>query len=64
MTGHERGRTLALVDLTRDRYIEDGHPMMSLVFGVAAALLLFVLLVPAVAIVGALLGFMAAAHIA
>jgi len=38
--------------------------MMSLVFGVAAALLLFVLLVPAVAIVGALLGFMAAAHVA
>jgi uncharacterized MnhB-related membrane protein len=38
--------------------------MMSLVFGVAAALLLFVLLVPGVAIVGALLGFMAAAHIA
>ena len=38
--------------------------MMPLVLGVAAALLLFVLLVPAVAIVGALLGFMAAAHIA
>ncbi len=38
--------------------------MMSLVFGIAAALLLLVLLVPAVAVVGALLGFMAAAHIA
>ena len=38
--------------------------MMSLVFGVAAALLLLVLLVPVVAVVGALLGFMAAAHIA
>ena len=38
--------------------------MMPLVFGVAAALLLLVLLVPAVAIVGVLLGFMAAAHLA
>ena len=64
MTGHERGRTLALVDLTRDRYIEDGHPMMSLVFGVAAALLLLVLLVPVVAVAGALLGLIAAAHLA
>lgn len=38
--------------------------MMPLVFGVAAALLLLMLLVPAVAVVGALLGFMAAAHLA
>ena len=38
--------------------------MMSLVLGIAAALLLLVLLVPVVAVVGALLGFMAVAHIA
>ena len=38
--------------------------MMPVAFGVAAALLLLVLLVPVVAIAGALLGFMAAAHIA
>ena len=38
--------------------------MMSLVFGVAAALLLLMLLVPVVAVAGALLGFMAAAHLA
>jgi hypothetical protein len=38
--------------------------MMPLAFGVAAALLLLVLLVPVVAIAGAALGFMAAAHLA
>jgi hypothetical protein len=38
--------------------------MMSLVFGVAAALLLLVLLVPVVVVAGALLGFMAATHLA
>ena len=38
--------------------------MMSLVFGVAAALLLLMLLVPVVAVAGALLGLMAAAHLA
>ena len=38
--------------------------MMPLAFGVAAALLLLVLLVPVVAIAGALLGFMTAAHLA
>lgn len=38
--------------------------MMPIAFGVAAALLLLVLLVLVVAIAGAVLGFMAAAHIA
>ena len=38
--------------------------MMSLVFGVAAALLLLVLLVPVVVVAGALLGFMASTHLA
>lgn len=38
--------------------------MMSLVFGVAAALLLLVLFVPVVVVAGALLGFMAATHLA
>ena len=38
--------------------------MMSLMFGVAAALLLLMLLVPVVAVAGALLGFMAATHLA
>ena len=38
--------------------------MMSLMFGVAAALLLLMLLVPVVVVTGALLGFVAAAHLA
>ena len=36
---------------------------MALILAVSAALLLLALLVPAVTVVGALLGFMAAAHI-
>ncbi len=38
--------------------------MMSLVFGVTAALLLLMLLVPVVVVAGALLGFMTVAHLA
>ncbi len=38
--------------------------MVSLVVAVCAALLTLVLLVPVVAVVGALIGFMAAAHLA
>jgi uncharacterized MnhB-related membrane protein len=38
--------------------------MMSLVFGVAAALLLLVLLVPVVAVAGALVGLLVASHVA
>jgi hypothetical protein len=38
--------------------------MMSLVFGIAAALLVLVLLVPFVAVAGALIGLLVAAHLA
>ena len=38
--------------------------MVSLVVAVSAALLTLVLLVPVVAVVGALIGFLAAAHLA
>jgi hypothetical protein len=60
MTQRHRRRTLALIDLARDR----GHgSMVPLLVATSVALLALVLLVPVVTVVGALLGFMAAAHL-
>jgi len=62
MTPRCRNRTLASIDLARDRV--RGHRSMVQVFvATTVALLALVLLVPVVTVVGALLGFMAAAHL-
>jgi hypothetical protein len=62
MTQRHRRRTLALIDLARDR--DRGHgSMVPLLVATSVALLALVLLVPVVTVVGALLGFMAAAHL-
>ena len=56
------GDTLAFDDLMRDR--DRGPRLMIQAFlAVSAALLLLVLLVPVVAVVGAVLGFMMVAHL-
>lgn len=62
MTQPVRDETLTSVDLARDRYRGPRLTMASF-FAVSFALLALVLLIPVVAVAGALLGFLVAAHL-
>jgi hypothetical protein len=62
MTLPRQDRTLAVVDLVRDRFRGPRLTMASF-FAVSFALLALILLIPVVTVVGALIGFMVAAHL-